>query len=271
MTRRTSRRHFVRSTLVGAGSLAASIGVTRVGWSAEHRGELVGRFVCEGPIPPRAKLKIDSDIDCCGQFDIRDESLMVGPDGGLANVFVYARTRGLDVPPDLQASLPSQVKLDNRDCIFMPHCLTLWYSQQTMLVVNSDPVAQNIAFRPLGDAAANFILPPAPGDNVEVDWKFNRPQIAPFLVTCNYHSWESAFVLPCENPYFAMSADDGTFRISGLPVGKIEFQCWHERIGYVDSPQWPRGRFQREIQAGTNDLGTIHFAVEKFQKPERAS
>ena len=41
-------------------------------------GDLVGRFLWTGKIPDRRKLKVDRDLDFCGKFDIRDESLMVG-------------------------------------------------------------------------------------------------------------------------------------------------------------------------------------------------
>jgi len=66
----------------------------------------------------------------------------------------------------------------------------------------------------------------------------------PVPIACNYHPWESAFVLPRDNPYAAVTKMDGTFTISKLPVGELEFQVWHEKIGYLQTPQWTRGRFK---------------------------
>jgi hypothetical protein len=262
-----SRRGFVQRSVAGAGALAVGFSVPRVLKAADDKwGDLVGRFVYDGKAPERKKLKVDKDVDCCGKFDIRDETLMVGANGGLGNVYVYVRSRKIEVCPELLESLPKQVKLDNRDCIFKPHCLSIWYGKQEFYILNSDPIAQNVDFKPLGDLPANIILSPAPGKNVDATWKFNRTQIVPVPIACNYHPWESAYILPRDNPYTAVSAADGTFRIAKLPAGKIEFQAWQERIGYLDTPQWTRGRFELEIKPGSNDLGTIKLPPAKFEK-----
>jgi len=263
MKHRISRRRLMHQGFLAAGTLAAGFGAPALVRAAEDKwGDLVGRFLYDGPAPERKRLKVDKDVECCGKFDIRDESLMVGPGGGLANVFVYVRTRKVDVCPEIEASLPKRVTLDNRDCIFKPHCMALWYGKQEYYIVNSDPVAQNVAFSPLGDAPANIVL--AVGK--DATWKFNKSQLVPVPVACNYHPWESAFVLPRDNPYAALSAPDGTFRLAKLPVGKLEFQVWQERVGYLDTPSWSRGRFEMEIKPGANDLGTVKLAPGRFEK-----
>jgi hypothetical protein len=225
-------------------------------------GDVCGRLVFDGTPPERAKLKVDKDLECCGKFDIRDESLMVGTEGGLQNVFVYVRTPKIAVCPELAEAAAKRVTLDNRDCIFQPHCLTIWCDQQEFYTVNSDPVAQNIAFSPLGDAPANVILP-VKGD---ATYKFARQQSAPVPIACNYHPWESAFILPRDNPYAAITRPDGAFRIARLPVGPLELQFWHERVKQLDTPQWPKGRLSVTVQPGTNDLGTIKIAPASLVK-----
>jgi hypothetical protein len=229
--------------------------------AAGQWGDLVGRFQYDGK-----KLKVDKDVDCCGKFDIRDESLMVGEDGGLGNVYVYVRTRKVDICPELEESAPKQVLLDNRDCIFMPHCMWIWCDKQQYSIVNSDPIAQNVAFSPLGDVPANIILTPAPSEGDKAVWTFRRKQNIPVPIKCNYHPWESAYVLPRDNPYAAVSAMDGTFRIPRLPAGTLEFQVWHEKVGYLDAPGWPKGRREITIKPGVNDLGTITLAPPIFEK-----
>ena len=247
------------------------MGVPRLVRAAERKetdqwGDLVGRFVYEGTPPARKKLTVDKDVDCCGKYDIRDESLMVDKDGNLANVYVYARDRRLDVCPELVASVKKEVLLDNRDCIFKPHCLKIWYTHQKLKIVNSDPVAQNVAFSPLGDAPANIVLPAPPAKAATANWTFRRAQRKPVPIACNYHPWESAFILPLAHPYCDVSRADGTFRIVRLPLGRLEFQLWHERVGYLDTPEYKRGRLTTTIRPGTNDLGTIRLAASLFPK-----
>jgi hypothetical protein len=260
VSRPLSRRQF-------AAGVAAVFGVPSLLAAAGHAetkdarwGDLVGRFVYDGPAPPRKKLKVDKDVDCCGKYDIRDESLMVTTDGGLANVYVYVRDRRIAICPELAASVGKEVLLDNRDCIFKPHCLAIWCDRQTLRIVNSDPVAQNVAFSPLGDAPANIVLPPPPAKAAKATWRFRRPQRTPVPIACNYHPWESAYILPLAHPYCSISRTDGAFRLAKLPVGEIELQLWHERTGYLDTPQWRMGRLRVEIGPGPNDLGTIRLA-----------
>jgi hypothetical protein len=262
-----TRRQFVGRTAAAAGALSATWATPAILKAASGDwADLTGRLVYDGTPPERKKLKVDKDVECCGKFDIRDESLMVGEDGGLANVYVYVRTRKVDICPELEAAAPKQVRLDNKDCIFMPHCMSIWCDKQEFFIINSDPVAQNVAFSPLGDVPANIVLPAAPGPNVSATYKFRRKQTIPVPIACNYHPWESAYILPRDNPYVAISAADGTFRIPKLPVGPLEFQVWHERVGYLETDFWSRGRFELTIQPGGNDLGTIKLAPEMFEK-----
>jgi hypothetical protein len=46
----------------------------------------------------------------------------------------------------------------------------------------------------------------------------------------------------------------------------LEFQVWQERVGYLETPDWKRGRFEIEIEPGTNDLGTIKIAPSWLEK-----
>jgi hypothetical protein len=261
MIERLNRRQFVAGA--AAAGFAAGLATPTIirAASANQWGDLVGRIRYDGHAPPRKKLTVDKDVDCCGKFDIRDESLMAGVDGGLANVYIYVRDRKVAIHPELEEAAVKQVLLDNRDCIFKPHCMTVWVGKQDYYIVNSDPVAQNVAFSPLGDVPANIVLPVG-GD---ATWKFRRAQNTPVPIACNYHPWESAFILPRDNPYVAITAPDGTFRIANLPVGKLEFQIWQERLGYVDIPQWPKGRLAMTIKPGVNDLGTIKLSPKLFE------
>ena len=247
---------------------AALPGTAPVGY-----GELRGRFLFHGTVPIRRRLTVDADHEFCDQFEILEESLICGfPEPlktersdesesdsgsdsggvdpsvvlpGVANVFVVCRTRGLIPHPELaepsdapDAPLPATVLLDNRDAIFQPHALTLLAGHQKLRIVNSDPIAQNVAFAPLGDRVANLVMPPAdpeaadPGARLPtIEWNFRRPQPVPFAVRCNYHSWELAWVWPCETPYSAVTDRVGRFLLTRLPAGEHEFFAWHEQLG----------------------------------------
>jgi len=259
-----NRRRFLVGAAGLAGMVAGQMAPAVLGAAAGEWGDLVGRLVYDGTPGERKKLKVDKDVECCGKFDIRDESLMVGKDSGVANVFVYLRSRNVQICPELADSAPNRVTLDNRDCIFIPHAMAIWIDKQEFYTVNSDPVAQNIAFSPLGDTPANIVLPV--GEKGKATWNFKRKQNVPVPIACNYHPWESAYILPREDPYVGITGADGTFRIPKLPAGELEFQLWHERVGYLNTPEWPKGRLTMAVKPGVNDLGTIKLAPSLFEK-----
>jgi hypothetical protein len=50
-------------------------------------------------------------------------------------------------------------------------------------------------------------------------------------VKCNVHPWITGYIGVANNPYFAVTAEDGKFQISGVPAGKQTIQVWHEIYG----------------------------------------
>ena len=269
MPARMNRRQFASGAVAAAGAIAAGLHGSAFVRAADSDkwADLTGRFVYDGKAPERKMLKVDKDVECCGKFDIRDESLMVGPDGGLANVYVYVRSRKVDICPELAESVEKRVTLDNKDCIFIPHCMSIWYDKQEFYIVNSDPIAQTVTFSPMGDRPANIVMAAKTGEAApDATYTFGRKQNIPVPIACVYHPWESAYILPRDHPYVAITKADGTFSIPKLPVGDLEFQVWHERVGYLAAGQWKKGRFKMTIKAGTNDLGTIKLDPKLFEK-----
>ena len=48
--------------------------------------------------------------------------------------------------------------------------------------------------------------------------KFARPEVM-IHVKCNIHSWMQAYIGVVDNPYFAVSGEDGSYPIENLPPG----------------------------------------------------
>lgn len=223
-------------------------------------GNLKGKFVFDGPAPAAKPLDINKDPECCKEKHA-DESLVVGADGGIANVVVYVNTKAPKINPDYEASAKDEVVLDNKTCQFQPHVLGMRTSQ-TLVVKNSDMCSHNTNISPLGGGGLNPLIA-AGGD---VKHQFNKAQRIPIPVACNIHPWMKAYVLPRDNPYFAVTGTDGSFEIKNLPVGDLEFQIWQEKSGFVDTPQWPKGKMKMKIKAGDNDLGTVKLKPALFSK-----
>ena len=238
---------------IAAAVVCAALTVTST--QGAEWGKLKGKFVYDGTAPAPVALKIDKDPACC-VVKHNDESLVVGPDGGIANVVVYVRTAKVPVSPEYAADEKATVKFDNKTCRFEPHVLPIRLTQ-SLEVSNSDDCGHNTNVTPLGDQAFNQLL--APKGNLK--HQFKRQQNIPIKVVCNIHPWMVGYILPRDNPYTAVSAADGSFELKNLPAQELEFQVWQEKKGFVDTPKWPKGKFKMKIKPGENDLGTVKLKL----------
>ena len=185
-----------------------------------------------------------------------DESLVVHSAGGIANIVIYVRTKNVAVAPRYAESMAGTVKLDIRGCRFDPHVVFMT-TTQTLEIRNSGPYPCNPNLAQAGMPAVNPML--LPGGKAR--FNFAKSHVVPRPVTCNINPWMKGYVVIRDNPYYAISESDGAFEIKDLPTGDLEFQVWQESVGYVTTPQWPKGRFRMRIRKGTNDLGQIKLKL----------
>lgn len=50
-------------------------------------------------------------------------------------------------------------------------------------------------------------------------------------VKCNVHPWMICYIGVVAHPYFAVTGDDGTFKLNNVPPGEYTIETWHERYG----------------------------------------
>ena len=60
--------------------------------------------------------------------------------------------------------------------------------------------------------------------------KFIKPEVM-IRVKCNIHSWMHAYIGVVDNPYFAVSSEDGKYTIVNLPPGTYTIGVWQENLG----------------------------------------
>ena len=195
-----------------------------------------------------------------------DRSLLVGKDGGVANVVVWVVSRGIPWSRPPGEFVPAVIQL--KDGNFSPRFAAVTIGQP-LLIQNKDPVSLNFAaeFSRALNPSFNVLLPP--GTTVHCG-TFRAPEPYPASYQSNLAPWANGRVFVHGNPFVAVSQPDGSFTLPNLPTGDWEFQVWHERGGYVQ--HWPKGRFQQSIKPGDNKLGTIKLKPEHLgQAPVQAS
>jgi plastocyanin len=153
---------------------------------------------------------------------MRDDSLLV-QDGKLINAFVWIES-GLDGwifdPPT------TEVVLDQEGCVFLPRVFGLREGQD-VTVHNSDPVMHNVHFKPGRGRGRNVAI--RPGQD-PLSFDFKGPDVM-MAIICDVHSYMRSFVGVLEHPCFAVTGDDGSFHIQGVPPGDYTLSVWHETLG----------------------------------------
>lgn len=195
-----------------------------------NEGTVTGAIAYNGAAP--APKKIDSSADpVCGQKNpnLTTEDTVV-KDGKLANVFVYVKDgttadgkkiTGLafDVPADA-------VTLDQNGCHYKPHIIGVMANQKVK-ITNSDPTQHNVHPTPKNNpewnqTQANGAAP--------IEKTFARSEVL-IPVKCNQHPWMKAYIGVLKHPLYAVSGEDGSFTIKGVPPGKYTIAAWHEKGG----------------------------------------
>lgn len=172
---------------------------------------------------PDTAIKMDADPVCAGLHTEAIHTEQVVAEGGnLANVFVYVK-EGLTG----SYSAPAEAHLlDQQGCRYLPHVSGIMVGQ-TLTIRNSDPTLHNVHALPEKNAEFNQ---GQPFQDMELEKTFDQAEVM-VRFKCDVHPWMSSYMGVLEHPFFAVSGDDGSFAIDGLPAGDYLVEAWHEELG----------------------------------------
>jgi hypothetical protein len=191
-------------------------------------GSVTGKISFDGAKPKQQRIMMDQDPVCVQKHSgtVFAEDGGVNDNGTLPNAFVYVKS-GAEKYTFAPPSDP--VVLDQNGCMYKPHVLGIM-TGQTLKIISSDATTHNI--HPMPKDNREWNMSQAPGA-APIEQKFARPEIM-VPVKCNQHPWMRAWVGVTSNPFFAVSAADGTFTISGLPPGTYTIEAWTATFGTQD-------------------------------------
>jgi Carboxypeptidase regulatory-like domain len=186
---------------------------------------ITGTVKLQGTAPAMPTIQMAADPYCQSQHasaPAKDEEVVVDGSGDLANVFVYVKNVPGTYPPPA-----TPVVLDQHGCQYHPHAVVLQVGQP-LQIKNSDATLHNIHALPVINSQFNE---GQPVQGMVSTKKFDKAEITPFHVKCDVHGWMKAFMAVMPNPFYSVSAENGTFTISGLPPGSYTIVAWHEKYG----------------------------------------
>jgi hypothetical protein len=194
------------------------------GWAT-----LRGVIRIQGQAPARAELDANKDIAVCkpGGRPVYDESLVTGPEGGIKNVLVYLTSKIPDQEPWTHpaAKKTDEVIFDQKQCVFLTHVLAMQTTQK-LKILNSDPVGHNTKLDPGSNTQFNATIPVGGS----AYYQPQNEERQPFPVACSMHQWMKGWIIVRDNPYFAVTDEEGRFQIANLPAGvDLEVTVWQEK------------------------------------------
>ena len=224
-------------------------------WSYEEismtdGGAVTGKVMITGgkPSPKGFNLVTFPDPVYCGRISTGTgwrllKEFTIAPDGGLKDVVVML----VDVPKG-KAFTFTPPTIEARDCRFSPF-VSVVQDQQDVTVVNMDPVMHDIqAYETshLGPRVLfNTPLPMNPHHRRNVgsdthEHLAGQPMKETihltkgrkiFVMQCGFHAYMESWGMAVENPYYAVTASDGSFTLTDVPPGDYTLVAWHPQAG----------------------------------------
>ena len=185
-----------------------------------------GKIKFTGTKPTNPRIDMSEEAACKAKYPAAPtaETVVVNPNGTLANVFVYVKS---GLPAGQTYPVPATpVIIDQGGCRYHPHVLGIMVGQN-LEIQNSDPVLHNIKAKAAKNRPFNVSQPSA---GMKTMRTFAAPEVMVAL-ECNVHGWMNAYLGVLPHPFFAVSGTDGSFSIKGLPPGTYTIEAWHEKYG----------------------------------------
>jgi plastocyanin len=190
-------------------------------------GAISGVISFSGQPPARVPIDMSMDPACSLTAGQNLSEQFIVNSGKLANVFVYIKS---GIPATSAPSDARPVVLDQKGCRYAPHVIAVQQGGSVEFR-NSDPTMHNIhTISIAGNPQVDVSEGPAGAPQTR---QFTTPELM-MPVRCNNHPWMQAFLNIAPNQFFAVTREDGSFSIPGLPPGTYTLAAVHEKLGERD-------------------------------------
>ena len=209
--------------------------------------QVTGKVMFDGNPPEMPEIKAIAAVPQCAMIHkdpVYEDTVLVGDKGEFGNVIVYIKG---DKDGDLKGpQITKTAVLDQKGCMYTPHVLAVEVGQP-IEVKNSDPTNHNIHPQPTVNAEWNESQSPGEPPKMKT---FPRQEIM-MPVKCNVHPWMRSYINVVGHPFFAVTGDDGTFTIKGLPPGTYTIEVRHEKYPAQE----------QQVTVGAKESKTVDFSI----------
>ena len=180
---------------------------------------LEGRVTFEGKLPPLREIAATKDVKYCSQHVESLPEVVVSDSRGLSGAVI--EIRGIKEPEaGWSWKHPKEgYAVRQKGCAFEPYLLIM-PDQQELTIHNDDPVAHNI------NTGQFNLLQAAGAEPLKQNIRGRRP----VRVSCNIHSWMESWIYLAQSPYYAVTGENGEYRIEDIPPGRYRVTVWHPNL-----------------------------------------
>jgi hypothetical protein len=207
--------------------LAVHTAQRKVSAAPPSGGSVTGTIKLDGTPPHQKPIDMSKEPSCAAihkDHPVTTENVVVGSEGGLANVVVYV-SEGWSGG---EWAAPAQPVFDQKGCQYKPHVMSVDVNQH-FKVTNSDQTSHNIHPMPKPGGPNHEWNKSQPPGSPPIDAVWNSEEVA-VHVKCNIHPWMSGYHAVVKGPY-GVSDDSGSFKIENLPPGNYTLTAWQETYG----------------------------------------
>lgn len=212
----------------------------------ENGATVTGKVMFTGDKPVMKNVDMSAVPACvtAHKTPAKYEDAIVNDNGTLKYAFVWVKS---GLPADKTWQVPTTpVALTQEGCMYSPHVIGAMAGQD-LDIKNADPTNHNIHPMPTNNADFNQSQPPGAPD---ITHNFPREEVL-IPTKCNVHPWMKAYIGVVSNPFFAVTGDDGSFTIKGLPPGTYTIQVVHEKYGTSE----------QQVTVAPKDSKTVDFTL----------
>jgi len=185
-------------------------------------GTITGKVTFSGDDPAPKVFAVTKDQETCGTDERKIDFVKV-KDGALTDVVVYISKikEGKAFPDDVSTGAVNQ-----EGCAFDPF-IQVMKNKEEFTAKNSDAVSHNIHTYEIMGRAKKTIFNISQPDKGEITKKVKLKRGTAMKIECDQHDFMHGFAFVAKTPYFALVAEDGTYKIEGVPAGKYTVKAWH--------------------------------------------
>ena len=84
----------------------------------------------------------------------------------------------------------------------------------------------------------------------------------PFYIKCDVHPWMKAWIMVADHPYFAITDENGYYKIDNIPEGNYEVVFWQEKLSNLPANTFNLPSNTLEITVEGEGATTVDFTFD---------